>query len=258
MHPFPVLLLSVVALDCRETRRAAHRGDAHRRRLNVLHNLSHVEQRLGSVLRGFDGLGRLSYLGRQRVSLLGGVQMVEGEAASTLSEPLDLYVDPDLWLDPAHLLVRYDLEGTRYVQPYFHYVGDKGCQALRDDNGWQVRPHPGAPLRLEARLACPGGTTPSASLHYLDAATPMSNLTGDLYAATSFRLSNTRMMRRSSPVRRFGAPTAAFSLVTEVAGTRTPYLTLILGSNHPYEISTNRFASTTAMATTRTTPWMYG
>jgi len=146
------------------------------------------QRELGRVRtdEGQEGIGRYAFTPPPLApgSHVLQVQTVDGELASAVSDPVDVYVDPELWVDPAHILVRYDLDGTRYVQPYFHYVGDRGCRALRDDNGWQVRPHPGAPLTLEARIACPGGEAPAAALAYRGETLPMSAVGDDRQAVT--------------------------------------------------------------------------
>lgn len=111
------------------------------------------------------------------------VQTAAADEASAISDPLELYVDPELWVDPAHITVSYDLDGTHFVQPYFHFVGERACLALRDDHGWQVRPHPGAPLTLTARLACPAGA-PAGTVEYLGRSHPMAETDPGLHAAT--------------------------------------------------------------------------
>jgi hypothetical protein len=112
------------------------------------------------------------------------VQAASGELASGLSSPLELYVDPDLWIDPEYVTASVEVEGARFVQGYFHYVGEEGCLALRDDHGWQVRQHPGSPVELAARLVCPGGATPVAAVAYLGAEHAMADRGDAVHAAT--------------------------------------------------------------------------
>lgn len=85
----------------------------------------------------------------------------EGESgvASGITQPAAFSVDPALLVDAAGLELRYELEGTRYVQPY---QDESGCLALRGDGEWTLRVHPPAPSKtqmvtLHVPLRCPAG-----------------------------------------------------------------------------------------------------
>jgi len=103
----------------------------------------------------------------------------EGGASSGITQPAAFSVDPSLWVDPAGLELRYELEGTRYVQPY---QDESGCLALRGDGEWTLRVHPPAPgqgldVTLRVPLHCPSGQ-PSGEVRYQDQAYPLRPVAG--------------------------------------------------------------------------------
>ncbi|HRA18967.1 MAG TPA: hypothetical protein PLZ56_00780 [Anaerolineae bacterium] len=111
----------------------------------------------------------------------------EGESgvASGITQPAAFSVDPALLVDAAGLELRYELEGTRYVQPY---QDESGCLALRGDGEWTLRVHPPAPSKtqmvtLHVPLRCPAGQQPSGELRYQDKAYPLGALDGAYQAS---------------------------------------------------------------------------
>jgi hypothetical protein len=100
-----------------------------------------------------------------------------GADKSGLSEPLEVYVDPDRLVDPTALVMRYELDGGTFVQP-FQNAG--GCATLRAGD-WVLRPHPGVPVTVEAPLACPGGAPATAQLDYGGTLAPMEPGEAGLY-----------------------------------------------------------------------------
>jgi hypothetical protein len=93
-------------------------------------------------------------------------QSVRGDQSSGLSEPLGIFVDPDAVIDPSNVTVSYDLDGTRFVQPY---LGEGGCFSPPGDGGWRVQPIIGPRLTLAAPISCPGGGSVTAGVTYLGA-----------------------------------------------------------------------------------------
>lgn len=92
-----------------------------------------------------------------------------GAEASGLSEPLLLDLNPNQLVDPAGIFVRYDLDGTRFVQPLRDATG---CATLPEDGGWAIRAHPGAPLTLSVPLHCASDPA-RGSIEYLGASYPL-------------------------------------------------------------------------------------
>jgi hypothetical protein len=86
-----------------------------------------------------------------------------GTDASGMSDPLELVIDPAQPITPAGITVSYELDGTKYVQPY---QDANGCLSLSGDGDWPIRPHPGVPLHLNIPIACPGGAAATASTAY--------------------------------------------------------------------------------------------
>lgn len=108
-----------------------------------------------------------------------------GGAASGITQPAAFSVDPGLLVDPAGLELRYDLEGTRYVQPY---QDESGCLALRGDGEWTLRVHPPSPgktqmVTLHVPLRCPAGQQASGELRYQDKAYPLGPADGAYQAS---------------------------------------------------------------------------
>jgi hypothetical protein len=98
-----------------------------------------------------------------------------GERASGISEALEILVDPDRVIDAGGLFVRYDLDGTHYVQPY---QNAQGCLTLRSGD-WMIRPHPpDGLLTLHVPVSCPSGATPTVTGRYNETEFAMQSVGG--------------------------------------------------------------------------------
>ncbi len=103
-----------------------------------------------------------------------------GTERSGLSEPLDLFIEPDQAIDPSRLAVHYDLDGTHFVQPY---INSSGCLSLASGD-WRIRVHPVDALSLRAGIVCPDGAAPQPVLQYGGAEWPMARQGESDYAVT--------------------------------------------------------------------------
>lgn len=103
-----------------------------------------------------------------------------GDEGSALGEGLVVAVEPDALVRPEGVAMRQDLDGQAFVQPY---QDASGCALLAGDGAWQIHAHPGAPIRIEAPVSCPGGSAPEAVLRYGDANHPMAPAAGGVLSA---------------------------------------------------------------------------
>lgn len=104
-----------------------------------------------------------------------------GADGSALGDALPLFVEPGALIRPEGIVMRQTIEGTTYVQPY---QDASGCALLSGDGAWQIHAHPGAPIRLEMPLACPGGPTEGVTLDYAGNQFPMEAVGEGIWGAT--------------------------------------------------------------------------
>lgn len=110
------------------------------------------------------------------------------DGSSGVGPPLYVRVAPDAFLSSSGIVLTQELEGQRYVQPYYNA---SGCAEVVDDGSWQAYAHPGFPtteVRLRVPIACPGGAEPNARLLYAGAPIPMAPSPADGVHEADFEL----------------------------------------------------------------------